>query len=711
MKPCTKSTRLSELLARKLRAAAAVAAGIVAALSLSVIAGIGTAYGADEATEEESTGVGIAIAQYASGRILVDPRPGANDANFHAALRAHGASSMGRLYGMSVHMVGVPEGAEERVAAALARNPNVRFAELDRVMEPAAVFNDPYLGNQWHLPKVNAPSAWDVSTGTGVTIAILDTGVDGAHPDLVARMVPGWNFYNNNADTTDVNGHGTVVAGAAAASSNNGIGVASVAGGAKIMPVRVADANAYTYWSTAAQGINWAADNGARVANLSYVGASASSTIINAAQYLRSKGGVLMVAAGNTGGVDNTAPTPYVMVVAATDQNDLRTSFSTYGSFVDIAAPGTGIVTTGRGGGYWNANGTSLAAPIVAGVAALVISKRPDFAASQIDSTLQSTATDLGAAGADIYYGAGRVNAAAAVQSAAGAPAADTTPPTVAIDSPAGGTASGTVAITASASDNVGVTKVDLKVNGTTVATDTVSPYSFAWDSTTMSNGPVTLTAVAFDAAGNSKVSAPVSIEVSNAAAPDTTPPAVAITSPVGGTMVGSVTVTVNATDNVGVAVVDLHAYGTKVGSTNVAPFAFVWDSTTVPNGAVNLTASAFDGAGNSAVSAPVTVNVSNTASSGAGDTTPPSVRIVSPTNLSTVGGNVTISTSATDNAGNTAVTQTLLIDGVVKATVTGGTLTYKWNTSKVARGQHTITVTAKDQSGNAATAQVQVTR
>jgi thermitase len=573
-----------------------------------------TAPAADYTASERSS-----AGAWARGRILVAPKTGLPDAELGTILRGHGAKSQGRLNGLNVHVVELPvsaEGHEDTVAAAIAHNPNIKFAEVDRLIAPSAITdNDTYFSIEWHLPKIFATTAWSYSLGTGVTIAILDSGVDSTHPDLSGQLVPGWNFYDNNSNTSDVTGHGTAVAGTAAAASNNGTGVSSVAGGARIMPVRIADPTGYAYWSTVAQGITWAADHGARVASLSYEGASASSTIISAAQYLRSKGGVLIVAAGNTGTVDNTAPTPYITVVSATDQNDAFCSFSSYGSFVDISAPGTGIISTMKGGGYGTFSGTSFATPIVAASAALVIAKRPDFAPSQVDSTLLSTATDLGALGPDIYFGHGRVNAAAAVQQATATSAADTTPPSVAIASPTGGTVSGTVAISVNATDNVGVAKVDLRINGSVVASDTISPYQYSWNSATLANGTVTVTAVAYDAAGNSAVSAPVSLNVSNAT--------LVITS----------------------------------------------------------------------------------------DTTPPSVVITSPTDGSVVFGTVAVRTSASDNSGAAGITQALYIDSVLKATVIGTPLSYNWNTRKAAKGTHSIQVKAHDAAGNTKITSISVTR
>ena len=201
---------------------------------------------------------------FARGRILVLPAAGLSAMDLDKSLAGHGGKAR-RIGGNGLHIVDLPSGADEAaVVAALARHPHFKFAELDRRVKSAAAMNDPYAGSAWHLNKIGTALAWDQAQGNGVTIAILDTGIDATHPDLSARMVPGWNFVDNNSNTSDVHGHGTAVAGSAAASMNNGIGVASVAGQAKLMPVRIADANAYTYWSTVAQGLTWAADNGAR---------------------------------------------------------------------------------------------------------------------------------------------------------------------------------------------------------------------------------------------------------------------------------------------------------------------------------------------------------------------------------------------------------------------------------------------------------------
>jgi hypothetical protein len=208
-------------------------------------------------------------------------------------------------------------------------------------------------------------------------------------------------------------------------------------------------------------------------------------------------------------------------------------------------------------------SGTSQATAFVAGVAALMMSAAPTLSNTRIESLMYSTALDLGTAGRDNYYGYGRVNAAAAVQAARGtAPVVDSTAPVAAISAPLGSsTVSGLVAVDASASDNVGVTRLDLQVNGTTVASDTSAPYGFSWNSAGVANGMANLVTVAFDAAGNVGRSATVAVNVANATATpaptpsaDTIAPVVRIVNPVAGSVSGNVAVSVSASDDRGTA-------------------------------------------------------------------------------------------------------------------------------------------------------------
>ena len=548
---------------------------------------------------------------FAKSRFLVEPRAGLSPSALAKILSPHGGRA--RKIGQSnLYIVDLPVTAsEEAVVQQLAHHPLLKFAELDRRVKSTFVPNDPYYGSEWHLNKVGAPTAWDSTQGSGVAIAILDSGVDGAHPDLLPNLVAGYNFVDNNTNTSDVCGHGTAVAGTAAAATNNGTGVAGIAGQAKIMPVRIAYFDTtyngcYAYYSTLANGITYAADHGVRIANASYGGLAGSSTIQSAGQYLKSKGGLLFVSAGNDGVNANFPATSTMIPVSATDGNDVITSWSSYGDYVALSAPGLGIYTTSQGSAYGSWSGTSFSSPLTAGVAALLMAANPTLDNLTVENLLYSTAVDLGTTGRDIYYGYGRVNAAAGVQAAvAKTVTIDTQPPTASITAPlASSTVSGLVAVNVSATDNIGVTSVALQVNGTTVAVDSSSPFAFSWDSTGVPNGMATLVAVASDAAGNKASSASVSVNVSNYVAPptaDTTPPVVSITNPVAGKVSGTVSVTTSASDNSGAAGISQWIYidGSLKAMGTGGSLAYSWNTRKVAYGTHTIQAIAKDAAGN----------------------------------------------------------------------------------------------------------------
>ncbi len=280
-----------------------------------------------------------------------------------------------------------------------------------------------------------------------------------------------------------------------------------------------------------------------------------------------------------------------------------------------------------------------------------------------------------------------------------GPPAPDTTPPTVSITSPTNGaTVSGTVTISSTASDNVGVARVEFLVDGAVLSSDTTSPYSASWNTTTATNGAHALTARAFDAASNQATSAAVAVAVSNAV-PDTTPPTVSITSPSNGaTVSGTVTISATASDNVGVARVEFLVDGVVLSSDTTSPYTASWSTTTATNGSHALTARAFDAASNQATSAAVGVTVSNAAP----DTTPPTVSITSPTNGATVSGTVTISSTASDNVGVARVE--FLVDGAVLSSDTTSPYSASWNTTTATNGAHALTARAFDAASNQAT-------
>ena len=277
---------------------------------------------------------------------------------------------------------------------------------------------DPGWGYQYGLININAPQGWDLNTGTAaVTIAIMDTGVDLTHPDLAAKIVPGYDFVNDDAIPQDDHGHGTHVAGIAGAITNNTTGVAGVSWGARIMPVKVLDnAGSGTYADVAA-GVIWAADQGAQVINLSLGGDVSSSTLENAINYAYGKGVTIVASSGNDGSSFVLYPARYppVIAVGATDSNNNYASFSNYGLEVDLAAPGVAIYSTWIGG-YNYDSGTSMAAPFVSGLAAILSGMHENSSPDTIAWEMQSTALDLGPAGVDPYFGHGLIQIDQAIQ-------------------------------------------------------------------------------------------------------------------------------------------------------------------------------------------------------------------------------------------------------------------------------------------------------
>jgi hypothetical protein len=450
-----------------------------------------------------------------------------------------------------------------------------------------------------------------------VPIAIIDSGADPTHPDLAPKLLSGWNFLtgtSNTADTGANGGHGTAVSGAAAAATDNFIGVAGVSWANPILPLVVLNSSDYALYSDIASAITYAADHGARIASISIGGSTASSTLQSAVDYAWNKGTVIFAAAMN-----NSSSTPYypaatnhVLAISATEPSDTLASFSNYGSWIDLSAPGDSILTTELGGAYWYCWGTSLATPIAAAVGALALAENPNLTASALVALLEQNSDDLGTPGYDIYYGWGRVNAYKAVLAAKNS-LSQATPPTVSITTPlSGATDSGTVSVQGTATDNVGVTKIELDVDGTAVATTTVSPFSFSWSTTAVANGSHTLTVKASDAANNVG-SASVSVTVSNLITPppppDTTPPVVAITNPVSGSLVSrSETISVLATDNVGVTHVSIYVDNVQLCSDTASPYTCTWNTRKYSAGSHTITATAWDAAGNSGQAAPITV-------------------------------------------------------------------------------------------------------
>lgn len=301
------------------------------------------------------------------------------------------------------------------------------------VLAPQAdASGDQYADALWGIRKVRAEAAWNAGTGHGVTIAVVDSGVDPMHEDLHANIVPGYDFVDNDADPSDAAGHGTHVAGIAAAVANNGVGVAGVAPNAKIMPVRVLDEEGSGSLSRIEQGVRWAVDHGADVVNLSLSSDFITEfltggTLTDAVNYAWSRGVVAVISAGNEGLFRSELQRAKAIVVTATTPDDRKASYATGVGFAPwgMAAPGgtsdggerNMIFSTwwsGDGKKYAYAMGTSMATPHVAGAAALLRSM--GLTPQQTVNRLLNTAKDLGGRGNDSTYGHGRLDVARATQ-------------------------------------------------------------------------------------------------------------------------------------------------------------------------------------------------------------------------------------------------------------------------------------------------------
>lgn len=312
--------------------------------------------------------------------------------------------------------------------------PNVQFRIADetaptsggqRVLLPIAVGLAAWVPNDVHYIKqagawqqIHAPEGWNVARGsTSTVIAIVDTGVHLAHPDLRTKIVGGYDFVDNDTQAADGHGHGTHVAGLAAAQSNNTTGVAGTCPNCKIMPIRVLDNFGFGDLAAVAQGLVWAVDHGARVINMSLTGTEETPVLNDALEYAWSRGALPVCAAGNQNSNNPRvypAAHPRCLAVAATNMDDERANYSNYGPWVALAAPGDGIYSTfmrndGSGGfvsTYEYDTGTSMSAPLVAGAAGILVER--GLTNEQLRQRLCTTADKIAQTGA--YWQCGRLN-------------------------------------------------------------------------------------------------------------------------------------------------------------------------------------------------------------------------------------------------------------------------------------------------------------
>lgn len=310
-------------------------------------------------------------------------------------------------------IIRVPAGqTEDRVFFNLNATGLYEYVVPDWKVFPLSRPNDSFYNSQWHHVNVKSERGWSLHTGSNrVTVAICDTGVDLTHPDLAPNLVPGYNAPQRRSqaaggDVMDLGGHGTHVAGDAAAIGNNARGVAGMGWNFKIMPIKIVEgANGFAFVSDMLDGAMWATNNGAKVANVSFGGVMSPSVQVTGAE-MKKKGALLVFAGGNS--QENiTTDHKDVIIVSATNRADRYAGWPAFGIGIDLMAPGEDIMSTTMGGGYGPATGTSMAAPIVAGALAQIFSYNPRLTAQQVEDILSQTATSIGDAN---RFGFGLIN-------------------------------------------------------------------------------------------------------------------------------------------------------------------------------------------------------------------------------------------------------------------------------------------------------------
>jgi subtilisin family serine protease len=560
-------------------------------------------------------------------------------------------------------------------AAALARDPLVAHVEVARTLHAVEIAPNGILRTSaWAAHQAGYTGV--TSGGTPVRVAVVDTGIKLDHPDLAPNIAPGLgtNCINPGQPANDDHGHGTHVAGTVAAAFNGGDGVVGMATNAQLIPVKVLNSTGYGTDAQVICGLDYVAalaqaQPGPYVVNMSLGDSNrpgettcGASALHQAICGLTNAGVTVVAAAGNDGGdASSFVPAAYDEVIAVSaftdfdgqrsfagcqadfsdylyQCDDTLADFSNYGSVIDVTAPGVHVLSDWIDGGLTTISGTSMAAPHVAGAAALVLAANPSLTPTQVRAVLQSTGEcpDGAVANAPTCAGHGQwevgglfgttpdkdgipeplINALRAAQAAGTPPPSppppppppvDTQPPAVALTAPAANvTVHGAVTVSANATDNVAVAHVDFYDGSALVGTDSAAPYSVSW--ITGLDGPHTLTAIAYDTTG-------LSSSDSRTVFVDNTPPDAAVTSPSGGSVAGTITISADSSDpppGSGVASVLFLVDGNVIATDTSAPFSTSWNTATVTNGAHSIVVRATDGAGNVATSPSVQVTVDN---------------------------------------------------------------------------------------------------
>lgn len=592
---------------------------MICTLSLGVVVGCAVPVGSlDNGPEDQGTPAtllfpedddpAIGALSIVEDELLVLPYPGADPEAIAQALADAGVVIVETIDELGLLSLAVPADRLTVVAEQLAATGLFESLHKNYLFEAQLTPNDTLFTLQSFFTQVRAPQAWDITTGDEeIVVAIVDSGIDRDHADLVGRIREGWNIYDNNGNFSDVVGHGTLAAGVLAAASNNRAGIAGVTWDCPLVVVRVTDLQGRSTGRHLAAGILWALSRGARVINVSFAPLWSNTVVQAAAVQANNRGSLVIISAGNGAGTTTAPGYSEALFVGAVTAADRIADFSDRGPFVDLVAPGTAIRTTAMGGAYTLANGTSFAAPIVSGVAALAWSANPALRPTSIRSALTAGAVDLGTEGKDNTYGHGRIDAFDAVDRARStAESPDVTAPVVRISRPAANaTLSGRTTAVVSATDAGGIADVRLSIDGIPYATDDRAPFQFVIDTTAFASGTHTLGFVATDLSGNSSTEQRVSVRFAGSST-GSTAPTVSFRAPADGASVsGNVTISATVSSGSGLAAVEWFVDGESVlvvaASGNSSGVSYVLRTAGMARGTHTVTLAVTDNAGRQA--------------------------------------------------------------------------------------------------------------
>lgn len=586
----------------------------------------------------------------------------------------YGLKKQDEIDKIKVERVKINPKIKTKIMDALKKNPRIEFVEENYLAKPRYIPNDPaYLSAQWNLKIIQAPQAYDIPlSDSNIIIALGDTGVNPTHPDLQGSLaLPGHNFVDNNDDTTDTNGHGTILSGVAVAQTNNGIGIAAVALGLKVMPLKVCGLDGGCSYYDIANSARYAADQGIRVISFSLGGGASSATLQSAMDYAWSKNSIIVASSGNSGreGIEYPAAANHVIAVGATTGSDILATFSNWGPQLDLVAPGQGIYGTTLAGAYGSYNGTSYSVHVSA-LAGLIFAVNPSLTNQQVEDIIKTTADKIGtytydSNGWNDHYGYGRINVCRAVARAkwgdesfcsTASSTNDTSPPSQPTNLTAVAISPNRVDLSWTASiDNIGVYGYYLYKFSNVIAIPDGSAISYI-DNDVLPGTSYAYQIVAFDKTGNKSY-------ISNDAR---------VTTP---------TETPTPTS-------------TPLPTSTPTPAPTSTPITEAPN--------------TEPITPPAAGAPAPTSEPGSGggeiapDTTSPSVNITSPSSGSTISGLQDVNINASDD---TAVTKVeLYIDDVKYAETVTSPYLFSLDTTKYSNGSHTIYAKGYDLAGNIGT-------